>query len=246
MSDQKDEIKARDEQAEEFEDWYLQKGYYYDWIEKKTILNALNLQREDVVLDVGCGTGRFAREISRKCNKVYGIDFSPKSIEVLNKKTQEEGIKNIEPYVCDITKPLPIKEKVDKIVSFQVIQHIPTDAGRFMALRNLYDHLKRGGVCVISVYNWRPHVNREFLKEGKFPNGIYYLRFTPNEVEGLFRKCGFKDISVRGCINFRGYGILNGHKFYKLFYPVTKLDTYLSRFRFSCSLGNFLVCRGIK
>lgn len=246
MSDQKDEIKARDEQAEEFEDWYLQKGYYYDLVEKNTIITALNLQKKDIVLDVGCGTGRFTREISRKCKKVYGIDFSPKSIEVLNNKMQEEGIKNIETYVCDITKPLPIKEKVDKIVSVQVIQHIPTDAERCMALKNLYDQLNGGGACVITLYNWGSPFNRGLLKEGKFPNGIYYLRFTPNEVEGLFRKCGFKDILVRGVINFRWYSVLTNRKLCKLFYPIAKLDIFLSRFNFSCLLGSFLVCKGVK
>lgn len=145
MSNQEEEIRARDGQAEEFEDWYLQRGYYYDWVEKRTILNALNLQREDVVLDVGCGTGRFTKVIAKKCKKVYGVDFSPKSIEVLNKKAQEEGIQNIETYVCDITKPLPIKENVDKIVSVQTIQHIPTEAERHKALKNLYDQLNGGG-----------------------------------------------------------------------------------------------------
>lgn len=145
MSNQEEETRARDGQAEEFEDWYLQRGYCYDWVEKKTILNALNLQKEDTVLDVGCGTGRFTRVMAKKCKKVYGIDFSSKSIEVLDRKAREEEIQNIETYVCDITKPLPIKEKVDKIVSVQVIQHIPTDAERCMTLKNLYDQLNGGG-----------------------------------------------------------------------------------------------------
>lgn len=99
---------------------------------------------------------------------------------------------------------------------------------------------------MITLYNWGSPFNRGLLKEGEFSNGIYYLRFTPTEVEALFKKGGFKDISVGGCINFRWYGILNGHKIYKLFYPVAKLDTFLSRFRFSCSLGSFLICKGDK
>lgn len=99
---------------------------------------------------------------------------------------------------------------------------------------------------MITLYNWGSTFSRGLLKEGEFPNGIYYLRFIPNEAEALFKRCGFKDISVGGCINFRGYSLLNGHKFYKLFYPVAKLDTFLSRFRFSCSLGSFLICKGVK
>lgn len=247
MNGQEEEIKARNNEADRYEDWYLQRGYYYDWVEKTTILNALNLKREDIVLDVGCGTGRFTREIAKRCKKVYGVDFSPESIEVLNKKAKQEGIENIESYICDITKQLPIKEAVDKVLSVQVIQHIPTEAERCLVMNNLYNQLNDGGVCVISLYNWGFASKGGLLKEGRFSNGIYYNRFTSNEIEALFEKCGFKNISVRGCINLKGYNILSGHKIiYKLLYIVAKIDTFLSRFGFSCSYGDFIVCKGIK
>jgi len=246
MSDQGKEIIARDEHAAEFDSWYLKRGFYYDWVEKKTIMNALNLKSEDIVLDVGCGTGRFTRMIAKKCRKVYGIDFSPKSVEVLKEKAKEEGLKNIEPFICDITKPLPIKEKVDKIISVQVVQHIPTATGRKIALKNLYNQLNPNGRCVISVYNWSPLINRGLLKEGKFINGICYSRFTPIELEALLRTCGFKNISVGGCINFKWYNIFKNSDLQQTLYPVAKIDAFLSKFRVSCSLGNFLVCKGIK
>lgn len=247
MNGQEDEITARNNEAERYEDWYLQRGYYYDWVEKTTILNALNLKKDDIVLDIGCGTGRFTREIAKRCKKVYGVDFSPESIDILNKKAQQEGIENIESHICDITKQLPIKGTVDKVLSAQVIQHIPIEAERCLVMNNLYNQLNEGGVCVISIYNWASHSKDGLLKEGKFSNGIYYLRFTSNEVEALLKKCGFKNISVRGCINLRGYNILSDHKhIYKLLYLVAKIDTFLSRFNFSCSYGNFLVCKGYK
>jgi SAM-dependent methyltransferase len=248
MRNQEKELSARDEHAEEFEDWYLQKGYYYDWVEKNTVMSNLKLQKEDIVLDVGCGTGRFTMNIARRCKKVYGIDFSSKSIEVLNRKASKMGTENIETYVCNITESLPIKEKVDKIISVQVIQHIPTEAGRRSVLSKLYDQLKPKGVCVISVYNWNPRLNPGILKEGEFSNGIYYIRSTPMEIEELYKKCGFKNISIRGCINFKWYNykILNNPNLYKLFYPIAIFDTKMSRFKFSSSLGSFLVCKGTK
>src|SRR3989338_259534 len=148
MSNQEQEILARDSQAEEFEEWYLKKGFFYDWVEKKTIRNSLNLQSGDIVLDAGCGTGRLARAIAKQCKKVYGLDFSAKSIEVLNRRAIDEGIHNIETYICDFIKYIPIKEKVDKIISVQAIQHIPAAGEKIKALKNLYDQLKPGGICV--------------------------------------------------------------------------------------------------
>ncbi len=243
---QQEEIKARDEQAESFEQWYIRRGVLHDYVEKQVIIDLLNLQRDDAVLDAGCGTGRLTREMAKQCRKVYGIDFSPKSIEWLNKKLREQWIKNVEIFVGDITKQLPIKEKVDKIISVQVIQHIPTESERYLALTNLYNQLKVGGICVITIYSWGSFFDRGLAKEGRFTNGVYYFRFTPNEVETLFKKCGFKNVSVKGCVNFRGYAVLNKFGIYRLLYPVAKLDAFLSRFKVSCFFGTYLVCKGIK
>jgi len=96
INNYKKEIKARDEQAEIYEDWYLKRRRLYDWVEKKTIINTLGLKDSDVVLDAGCGTGRITRLIAKNVKKVYAIDFSPKSIDILNRKLYEEKIYNVE------------------------------------------------------------------------------------------------------------------------------------------------------
>lgn len=246
MSDQEEEIEVRDDNAAEFEEWYLTKGVLYDWVEKTTIIDALDIQPGDVVLDAGCGTGRFSREIAKRCHKVYGVDFSSISIDMLNKKLLEDGIQNVEALVGDITKPLPINQPVDKIISVQVIQHIPTEDARHKVLENLSMHLRVGGICVIAVYNHNRLFRGKTSKEGKFPSSIYYHRFIPEELESMFRKGGFKQYSVKGCVNFRWYSLLNNRNLYWLLYPIAWLDILLSKVGLSCSLGAYLVCKGIK
>jgi len=244
INNYKKEIKARDEQAEIYEDWYLKRRRLYDWVEKKTIINTLGLKDSDVVLDAGCGTGRITRLIAKNVKKVYAIDFSPKSIDILNRKLYEEKIYNVETYVCSILDPLPILEKVDKIVSIQVIQHIHRNEIN-KALMNLYEQLKPGGVFVATVYNWNFYSKiKNCLKEGEFENGIYYFRFTPNELIELFKQNKFKQISVRGCVNLKGYNKID--KFYKMFYPLGKVDILLSKFYFSTLTGDFLIVKALK
>ena len=89
---QKIEIQYWDQVAATYEtEWYLERiGYWGDWIEKRVILNRVNPQQDDVILEAGCGTGRLTRLLARKSKKVYAIDFSPRSIEVLNQKTRQE------------------------------------------------------------------------------------------------------------------------------------------------------------
>lgn len=246
INNQEREIAARDEGAEDYEAWYIKKGILHDWVESKVIIDMLRLKREDIVLDVGCGTGRIARKIALQCKKVIGVDFSSKSIQILMEKAKQIGINNIETFVTDIKQPLPIKEQVDKVISIQVIQHIPTYTERCKAVRNLHNQLKDGGVCVITLYNYGFFSKRKLQKEGKFPGGIYYLRFTSDEAEGLMRDCGFKDISIRGCVNFKKYVLVEACGIKSLFRPIARLDAFWSKLKISCLTGEYLVCKGIK
>jgi ubiquinone/menaquinone biosynthesis C-methylase UbiE len=242
MSNQDREIEARDKQAEIYESWYLQKGVLYDWVEKKTIINALELKTQDIVLDVGCGTGRITLEMAHKCKKIYGIDFSTRSIDILNKKLLKAGIQNVVPFVGDTTQPLQIGDPIDKIASVQVIQHIPSFEKRLETLKSLYKILKPGGICVISLYNFGSIFTRNSKKEGYFDNGIYYYRFTPKEAENFLKESGFRSVTVRGCVNFQWYSSLNSMKFQ----AIADIDALFSKYKLSSNFGKYLICKGIK
>lgn len=248
MVNQDKEIEARDKDAENFEEWYVStKGHYHDFVEKKTILNHLNLEENDVILDAGCGTGRITRLLAKNCKKIYALDFSEKSIEILNKKIQKENIGNIETYVCDITKKLPIIEKVDKILVTEVLQHLPTNKDRQIGLKNLFNQLKTGGTCLSISYNWNFFNKRNLMKEGKFPSGIYYFRFSKDEIERLYTDCHFIDMKVSGCINFKLSYLLTKYNFPKFICSnLAQIDVNLSRTGFSSSLGEYILCKGFK
>lgn len=48
------------------------------------------------VLDVGCGTGKYALAIADRCKKVIGIDLSEKMIEIARKKATELNVTNVD------------------------------------------------------------------------------------------------------------------------------------------------------
>lgn len=54
------------------------------------------IEPESTVLDVGCGTGRLAFQLSSHCKSVTGIDLSSKNILVANKNLQKKNLNNIE------------------------------------------------------------------------------------------------------------------------------------------------------
>jgi len=104
----REEIKIRDRRAEIYTEAIIKvMGKYVELIERKTILKHLSLDKDDVILNAGCGVGRTTIELSKMCKKVYAIDYSPISIEVLNKNLRKDDITNVESYVGDITETLP-------------------------------------------------------------------------------------------------------------------------------------------
>ncbi len=230
--------------AEEEAAWTsYHKGILFDWVEQKLILDTFNLQQEDIVLDAGCGSGRITQEIAKHCRKVYAYDSSPKCIEVLNRTSNG---KNIEAFVHDMTIPLLDIERVDKVLSTQAIQHIPSESLRITALQNLYDRLKPGGICVATVYNASNHFVYAGPKEYTLPNGVTYARYYYRELASLFQEVGFGQITVRGSVNFRGYRHLNRWGLYRVFKPLALLDSLLSKLPISCMTGALLIAKGVK
>ena len=55
----------------------------------------LILDKDDTVLDVGCGEGSITVPLAKKVKKVIGIDSSPKMLEYLKKRAEDNGIENI-------------------------------------------------------------------------------------------------------------------------------------------------------
>ena len=246
---QESEIEARDEVAPSWEQWVIEsEGFWSDWIEKRVTMNYVDPREHETILDAGCGTGRITRLIARKCKKVYALDFSSRGIDVLNERAHEEGINNIESRVWDLTLPFSLEEPVDKVVSIGVVECIPTERGQHRALQNMYDQLHDGGTLVIGLCNWRAFFVRRVSKEGRYPDGVYYRRFTADEAITALQECGFKSIFVGGYENVlhRALGLYRFPSHRRLSgipYLIAQTDLFLSKFNASRLFGYYLICR---
>ncbi len=59
-------------------------------------LYKLELNKNDIVVDVGCGTGAMSVDIAKRVKKVYAIDVNKKAIELTKKNIEKFNIKNCE------------------------------------------------------------------------------------------------------------------------------------------------------
>ncbi|HEY0070491.1 MAG TPA: class I SAM-dependent methyltransferase [Chloroflexia bacterium] len=94
-------------------------------------------------LDIGCGTGAFARSLAERSDHVLGIDLSPEMVRVATSRS--DGYPNIEYRVADVMQLDLPGEQYDCIASIATLHHMPTDA----ILREMKAALKPGGTLLV-------------------------------------------------------------------------------------------------
>ncbi|MFM1851333.1 MAG: hypothetical protein RIS54_1017 [Verrucomicrobiota bacterium] len=99
-------------------------------------------KKDDVLLDCGAGTGRFAQDMQQDC-RVLVLDDHEESLELLREKFSLEQV--IALTGGDV--PLP-DQSVDYLTALDVLEHIEHDAA---AVRGFHRLLKPGGVAVVTV-----------------------------------------------------------------------------------------------
>ena len=95
------------------------------------------------VLELGCGTGTFIKELTEKFDKVYGIDIS---IDML-KRVDEKSGKFKGAVVGDAMKSPFQNESFDIIVCRGVLHHLPELNGSLIELNRI---LRKGGILIFS------------------------------------------------------------------------------------------------
>ena len=110
------------------------------------------LKKENVFLEIGCGTFYFGRHLAKLGYPVVGIDMSIEALKLAQTVFKQEGIKNYL-LVCGNVLDMPFKKNsFDLLYGAGVIEHFPDT---FSAVKELRRVLKKGGVA----YNTVPYLN---------------------------------------------------------------------------------------
>jgi ubiquinone/menaquinone biosynthesis C-methylase UbiE len=97
----------------------------------------------DESLDVGCGTGAFARELAKRSDRVLAIDLSPRMIEVA--KNRSKGRPNVEYVVADANSWGFPDGRFDCVASMATLHHVPLAP----MLRKMGGALRPGGALLV-------------------------------------------------------------------------------------------------
>ena len=146
---------AFDSASEEY-DFTISHNYINTWIRKRSIGELLNFAKsKDTLLEVGCGTGAEAIEISRRVSKIIATDISERMIELVRKKVHARGLSGkivlLQARAADIGKVRKIADKVDVAYCFNGALNCEPEVGRFVD--GLSSVLVPGGHFVCSIRN---------------------------------------------------------------------------------------------
>ena len=125
----------------------------------------LELEEDDVVLEVGTGSGYQTAILSQLCKQVYTIEYVPALADLARARLERLGYHNIEATAGNGYDGWPEHAPYDAIIVTAAATHVPGP---------LIEQLKLGGRLVIPV--GRPHLYQELTLVEKDEDGRIDVR----------------------------------------------------------------------
>ena len=145
------------------------------------------------VLELGCGTGSFTRELARSGAEVVAIDVSPELLEIAKATCSAPNVQYQIQNACALSYP---EGAFDSIVGSSVLHHLEIEA----AVRDMYRVLKPGG----SIYFTEPNMlnpqiaiqkNIPWIKRklGDSPDETAFFRWP---LRRLLERTGYREVRI--------------------------------------------------
>lgn len=162
----------------------------YDLHDSDQVFSILNLQKDDVFVDIGCGRGDYslrAAQIVGPGGIVCALDYWSTYAEQLKKRAAEHDLTNLVPLAADIRKGLPLPDGLASLCLLSTILHATTlhilETGLGRELQRVLR--PEGRVAVI-----------EMKKEEQPFGPPLERRLSPEQVEHAFSSHGFAQLST--------------------------------------------------
>ncbi len=151
-----------------------------------------NTREKDKILDVGCGTGKYLVELSKKDRICYGIDpLLEISLNEANKRAEEEKV-NIN-LIQGVGENIPFSPKFfDMVLCLSTLQHVNNPDKTLSEIKRV---LVDNGILLISVPLGKNIFNffRNIFKPKYFTHS-----FSIKELRTLIKKNGFDILQIKG------------------------------------------------
>lgn len=193
-------------------DYSEKKSFKSDWSEVK---KRSSLKKEQIYLEIGCGTFYFGRALGKLGHTVVGVDISIKALKLARQGLKQSGVKDYL-LVCGNILNMPFKDNsFHLIVGFGVIEHFDdtlasvTELNRILARRgvafNSVPYLNLGSLTYRQIWGNIPrlpvlenlysffHIKILRAKHMRFG---FELSFTKAYLEKIHYQAGFSKIII--------------------------------------------------
>ncbi len=174
--------------------------------ENRKKLDSLALSPGSRILEVGCGTGRFACAAASEGHLVTAVDVSPVMLQYVARRARQEGLAGLETrHAGFLSMDLPA-EHFDAAVSTACLHHLP-DLWKIVGLENVCRVLKPGGQFILGdvVFSILPgEAATEFERfVGGLPEAI-----RPGAAQHVAREYSTLDWIMEGLLERAGFQVL--------------------------------------
>lgn len=174
--------------------WKMRSKKYnnLEWVNHRLYLRefvkAGKFTKEDVVLDIGTGTGIIAHAVSPSVKEIIGLDISQEMLEQSNWHGNMYFIKG------DIRQPVFAEGRFDKVTARLVFHHILKDTQK--AMDECYRVLKKGKRMILSEgVPPNEEVEKDYIEIFKLKEKR--LTFMPDDLVALMKTSGFRNIESK-------------------------------------------------
>jgi len=186
MKDEKEAMKKYDFLAKFYHDLrtkkYPQGWFYNEMLEMPSTLELLGNIKGKKILDFGCGTGIYAKLLTKKGAKVSGFDISPEMIKIAKLENPKLNLKVGSGY------KIPFKEKFDVVLAALVIDYFQDWDVVFKQVRRV---LKKDRFFIFSIGNPVAESAKKIFINGR-KSRILGDYFTEKKIYNLWRNVGDK------------------------------------------------------
>lgn len=168
-------------------------GRIFNALEKLSIRRAFaDVPPDAIIMDLPCGTGRFAEVLLEQGFKVVGIDISPAMLTVARRKLEGFG-ERFETRVADVRELASgEKKRYDVALCARVLMHFPLEQ-QIDFLRNVAQLTKGRVVFTQSLSTPYQRLRRRIKRLlGNPPSAVYPI--TEGELEALLAGAGLREV----------------------------------------------------
>ncbi len=150
------------------------------------------LEPDDLVLDVGCGSGSHALRAAEQCRLVVEFDYDERQLAIGQQLAAERGVENLRLSKASAEDNLPFAGGTfDKVIFLDVLEHLHQ---RQTALREIRRVLRDDGVMFLAAPNRETSWKRRLEAAGLFyySDPDHKIEYSREELEAELDEGGFR------------------------------------------------------